>query len=284
MNSIGVATGSLVAPAAPCNPASWSVYTNVSTVAGHSSNFFAPILFDPASTYTENVLLPFSQALNLNGTVVTANASLSFLKDLLTYFVSDGTVLYVMTASNQGYALLATTIGESLVSNRKVLSALQANNDMIKYSAQYWANNTIRYTPGSSGSTGTFSAKGLHYTTSASLFKSYVSLNLEWIVVSVVLTSAADGSASGLQNRTFDVLSGDANSKICEGVASATKILLSDYVSFGLALTYLSGAGRNPLSTPLLSVQQTGLTSVTQQTLWGMAGAYKFSSPYTSVS
>lgn len=272
-----MASGALVS-STPCNPTSWNVYTNVSTVQGHSSYFFAPYLFTPMATYTENVLLPFSQALNLNGTVITANASLSFLKDLLTKFADEGVVLYVMTNSNQGYSLLATSIGESLVSNRNVLSALQAKNEMIKYSAQYWTSNTIRYTAGSSGSSGTFSANGLNYLTSASLFKSYASLNLEWIVVSVMLTGATGSSQSQLQNVTYEGLNGNSNSKVCEGIASATSILLIDFVSFGLSLNFLTGYGDNPLGTPVLSVKQTGLTSVTQQTLWGMANAYQFSS------
>eukprot|EP01035_Chromulina_nebulosa_P022918 gene22918-29687_t len=279
-NSVGMATGDLVSSTS-CNPSSWNVYTNVSTVQGHSSYFFTPYLFDPSSSFTVNVLLPFSQALNLKGTVITANASLAFLNVLLTKFADDGILLYVMTTSSQGYSLLATSIGESLVSNRKVVSALQAKNEMIKSSAQYWASNSIQFSAGSSGSTGSFSSNGLRYMTSASLFKSYASLNLQWIVVSVMLTGAS-GSQTQLQNVSYEGLNGNTNSKVCAGIASATSILLSDFVSFGLALNFLSGNGENPLRTPVLSVKQTALTSVTQQTLWGMAGAYKFSYPSAS--
>ena len=92
------------------------------------------------------------------------------------------------------------------------------------------------------------------------------------------------GNKAWLQNVSYEGLNGNSNSKVCEGIAYATSILLTDFVSFGLALNFLSGNGENPLRTPVLSVKQTGLTSVTQQTLWGMAGAYKFSYPSASVS
>jgi len=278
-NSAGLPYGTLLSSTL-CNPTTWNIYKNVTSVSTHTANFFKPTLFDSKASYVNYVILPYSLALNnKNGTVITANASLYFLNDLLAKFVETDVLLYVMTNSNQGFTLLATSIGESLVSNHSTISALQSNNDMIRYSAQYWSQNSIRFTAGSSGSSGSFTSGGFEYLTAASLFKSYASLNLEWIVVAVILVGKP--GKSEFLNVTIDEVKSNAASKVCEGIAIATVYLLEDFISYGQSLIFLTGYGSKDLNSPVLSVKQSNLTSVTQETLWGMSNAYLFASTST---
>lgn len=207
--------------------------------------------------------------------VVNVNCSLSFLADVLAAFVQPEVVIYVMAPSSQGSILLSSSIGEPLSVNGKLVPATSSTNLMIRASAQYWSTHSV---PAGGGAYVTISGTTGSYVTAASLTPA--SLNsyepaLNWIIVAVTIDS--DSSSSG-QAAASTTISSYGATEVADAIQEITVGKLTDIIQYGYAIRFLAGnASANlPLRTPIVHPYMKSKTSSSQQVLWGMSNAYKF--------